>query len=47
MEIEAITGVTAALLNVWDKVEYLEKDEMGNYSETDIVDIMVLEKRKF
>lgn len=46
VEMEALTGVSAALLNVWDMVKYLEKDETGNYPETQIVEIKVLEKRK-
>jgi cyclic pyranopterin phosphate synthase len=46
VEMEALTGVAAALLNVWDMVKYLEKDETGNYPETVIESIMVIEKRK-
>jgi cyclic pyranopterin monophosphate synthase len=46
VEMEALTGVAVALLNVWDMVKYLEKDETGNYPDTAIDDIMVLEKRK-
>jgi len=46
VEMEALTGVSAALLNVWDMVKYLEKDETGNYPETQIEEIKVLEKRK-
>jgi cyclic pyranopterin phosphate synthase len=46
VEMEALTGVAVALLNVWDMVKYLEKDETGNYPETAIVDIRVIEKRK-
>lgn len=46
VEMEALTGVSAALLNVWDMVKYLEKDETGNYPETQIDEIKVLEKRK-
>lgn len=46
VEMEALTGVAAALLNVWDMVKYLEKDETGNYPETEISGIMVCEKRK-
>jgi len=46
VEMEALTGVTVALLNVWDMVKYLEKDETGNYPETEIDEIMVCEKRK-
>ena len=46
VEMEALTGVSAALLNVWDMVKYLEKDETGNYPETQIEGIKVMEKRK-
>lgn len=46
VEMEALAGVSAALLNVWDMVKYLEKDETGNYPSTEIGDIRVIEKRK-
>jgi cyclic pyranopterin phosphate synthase len=46
VEMEALTGVAVALLNVWDMVKYLEKDETGNYPETEIESIRVLEKKK-
>jgi cyclic pyranopterin monophosphate synthase len=46
VEMEALTGVAVALLNIWDMVKYLEKDETGNYPETEIVDMKVLDKRK-
>jgi cyclic pyranopterin monophosphate synthase len=46
VEMEALTGVAVALLNIWDMVKYLEKDETGNYPETEIEGIEVLEKRK-
>jgi len=46
VEMEALAGVSAALLNVWDMVKYLEKDETGNYPSTEIDDIRVVEKRK-
>ena len=46
VEMEALTGVGAALLNIWDMVKYLEKDGTGNYSETVIEEIRVLEKVK-
>ena len=46
VEMEALTGVSAALLNVWDMVKYLEKDETGNYPMTRIEEIRVVEKRK-
>ncbi len=43
---EALAGVSAALLNIWDMIKYLEKDESGNYPETAIEEIQVLEKMK-
>jgi len=46
VEMEALAGVSAALLNIWDMVKYLEKDGTGNYPETEICEIRVLEKRK-
>jgi cyclic pyranopterin phosphate synthase len=46
VEMEALSGVSAALLNVWDMVKYLEKDEAGNYPQTKIEEIAVVEKRK-
>lgn len=46
VEMEALTGVAAALLNIWDMVKYLEKDETGNYPHTQICNISVLEKIK-
>jgi cyclic pyranopterin monophosphate synthase len=46
VEMEALAGVSVALLNVWDMVKYLEKDETGNYPSTKIDDIRVVEKWK-
>ncbi len=46
VEMEALTGVSVALLNVWDMVKYLEKDETGNYPETVIEEIRVVTKEK-
>jgi cyclic pyranopterin phosphate synthase len=46
VEMEALVGVSAALLNVWDMVKYLEKDETGNYPSTSIEGIRVVKKRK-
>ena len=46
VEMEALAGVSAALLNVWDMVKYLEKDETGNYPCTEIEEILVLKKYK-
>jgi len=46
VEMEALTGVTAALLAVWDMVKELEKDERGQYPYTAIEEIRVVEKIK-
>ncbi|MCK4937996.1 MAG: cyclic pyranopterin monophosphate synthase MoaC [Methanosarcinales archaeon] len=46
VEMEALHGVSVALLTVWDMVKSAEKDETGNYPETVISDIMVDEKVK-
>jgi len=46
VEMEALTGVCAALLNIWDIVKSLEKDETGSYPSTKIDEIRVLEKKK-
>jgi cyclic pyranopterin phosphate synthase len=46
VEMEALTGVAVALLNIWDMVKYLEKDETGNYPETEMGDIRVPKKMK-
>jgi cyclic pyranopterin phosphate synthase len=46
VEMEAITGVSVALLTIWDMVKSLEKDEAGQYPATRIHDIVVHEKRK-
>ena len=46
VEMEAIVGVSAGLLCAWDMVKSLEKDEHGQYPETQIESIQVLEKNK-
>jgi cyclic pyranopterin phosphate synthase len=46
VEMEALTGVNVALLNIWDLVKMYEKDEKGQYPDTKINDINVLEKIK-
>jgi len=46
MEMEALVGVAVALLNVWDMVKYLEKDEAGQYPDAAITGIRVTEKVK-
>ncbi|MCZ7357087.1 MAG: cyclic pyranopterin monophosphate synthase MoaC [Candidatus Methanoperedens sp.] len=46
VEMEALNGVSTALLTIWDMVKSAEKDETGNYPVTAIKNIMVLEKSK-
>ena len=46
VEMEALAGVAASLLNIWDMVKYLEKDETGNYPDTRIENLRVIEKKK-
>ncbi len=46
VEMEALTGVSVALLTVWDMVKMYEKDESGNYPDTMIQDIRVRYKVK-
>jgi cyclic pyranopterin phosphate synthase len=46
VEMEALVGVTAAILNIWDMVKYLEKDDEGQYPYTVINGVRVTEKRK-
>ena len=46
IEMEALTGVSAGLLCALDMVKSLEKDEDGQYPDTRISDIMVVEKHK-
>lgn len=46
VEMEAITGVSVALLTVWDMVKAVEKDENGQYPDTKISDIKVIKKEK-
>ncbi len=46
VEMDALTGVMAALLTIWDMVKKYEKDERGNYPETFIERVVVEEKVK-
>ena len=46
VEMEALTAVTVALLNVWDMVKKYEKDERGLYPITVIEEVKVLSKVK-
>ncbi len=46
VEMEALHGVSVALLTIWDMVKSAEKDETGNYPATEIRNIRVIEKFK-
>ena len=46
VEMEAITGVSVGLLTIWDMVKAVEKDEKGQYPNTRISEIKVIEKEK-
>lgn len=46
VEMEALTGVSCALLTIWDMVKAVEKDDEGQYPNTRISDIKVVEKIK-
>lgn len=46
VEMEALVGVSVALLTVWDMVKRYEKDSKGQYPETVIEGIRVIEKVK-
>lgn len=45
-EMEALEGVTTGLNTVWDMTKAAEKDENGQYPETAIDDVHVVEKTK-
>lgn len=46
VEMEAITGVSVALLTIWDMVKAVEKDKHGQYPSTSITGIKVIKKEK-
>lgn len=46
VEMEALTGVTVALLTIWDMVKSAEKDAQGQYPDTRIEAIRVIQKQK-
>ncbi len=46
VEMEALHGVSVALLTIWDMVKSAEKDATGNYPSTEMSNIRVLEKQK-
>ena len=45
-EMEALEGVTTGLNVVWDMVKAAEKDEDGQYPETRVADVRIVEKVK-
>jgi len=47
VEMDALSGVLNALLNIWDLVKKYEKDSSGNYPFTRIQDVRVVEKVKY
>ncbi len=46
VEMEALVGVTVALLTVWDMVKYLEKSRAGLYPRTRLGPVRVVAKEK-
>jgi cyclic pyranopterin phosphate synthase len=46
VEMEALVGVTTALLSVWDMTKYLEKDSEGQYPTACLDEIRVTKKEK-
>jgi cyclic pyranopterin phosphate synthase len=46
VEMEALTAVTVALLNVWDVLKQYEKDEDGQYPLTMIQEVKITKKVK-
>ncbi|MBD3212388.1 MAG: cyclic pyranopterin monophosphate synthase MoaC [Candidatus Lokiarchaeota archaeon] len=46
VEMEALTGLNVALLNIWDLVKMYEKDGNGQYPSAKITDIIVEQKIK-
>ncbi|MEM3852391.1 MAG: cyclic pyranopterin monophosphate synthase MoaC [Methanomassiliicoccales archaeon] len=46
VEMDALTGASAALLTVWDMIKEREKDTEGMYPNTSITDLRVVQKRK-
>jgi cyclic pyranopterin phosphate synthase len=46
VEMEAVTAVIGALLNIWDAVKQYEKDSSGQYPSTEIYGVKVISKVK-
>jgi cyclic pyranopterin phosphate synthase len=46
VEMEALVGVTTALLSIWDMTKYLEKDSEGQYPTASLEGVRVIKKEK-
>ena len=46
VEMEALVGVTTALLSIWDMTKYLEKDSDGQYPTARLGGVRVIKKEK-
>jgi len=46
VEMDALVGLSMALVTIFDMVKYMEKDETGNYPEARISDVHVEHKEK-
>jgi cyclic pyranopterin phosphate synthase len=46
VEMEALVGVTTALLSIWDMTKYLEKDPEGQYPAARLEGVRVIKKEK-
>ncbi|MHA2020155.1 MAG: cyclic pyranopterin monophosphate synthase MoaC [Candidatus Thorarchaeota archaeon] len=46
VEMEALVGVTTALLSIWDMTKYLEKDSEGQYPSASLEGVRVIKKEK-
>ncbi len=46
VEMEALVGVTTALLSIWDMTKYLEKDAEGQYPTASLEGVRVIKKEK-
>jgi cyclic pyranopterin phosphate synthase len=46
VELEALLGVTVGLLTIFDMCKYLEKNAQGQYENTNISNVRVIEKLK-
>ncbi len=46
VEIEALTAVATTLITIWDMVKEYEKDQQGQYPDTEIEEIRIIKKTK-